>query len=329
MPVAIIPSKLGTLTQKSVQVDGSTSKGVPGKSITYLWSIESMPATSTTQLFVATNPSATFWADVVGTYKLKLVVSSDGKTSEPAYSTVEAVAPGSLPPFATFKASGLNVGDSVSTVGGCAYLRSDANFATFWDFANFTDLQCLFTAPAGAPDLEPRGANSGGSLSTLALNVRHLDSSGMSGKSEVTWANVNTISSYGYGLSAEPTELAKIPVGKVTGSDFHHWMTAANVMQNATGGTLQYHIQGTMLPANVAPGWELDQSLTVILTLEGPTFINSQPGYETVKLFEKTFTSNFDWTIPLSLDWSQMPAAFVNYGSYRVSVINRVAFKRQ
>ena len=81
-------------------------------------------------------------------------------------------------------------------------------------------------------------------------------------------------------------------------------------------------------PANVAPGWELDQTLTVVVTLEGPTFVNSQPGYETIKVFERTFTADFDETIPLNLNWTQLPVAFENYATYRIAVFNRVAFKR-
>ncbi|KWT69528.1 hypothetical protein WDL1P2_00064 (plasmid) [Variovorax sp. WDL1] len=309
-----------------MQVDGSASTGVQGNAVSYLWTLETKPSSSTAQLNNTTTQQAMLWPDVVGTYKLKLVVSSGGKTSEPAYTTIEAVAPGVLPPFVTFKASGLNVGTSVS-VGGCSYFRNTVNFSNFWSFANFEPMPCFLSQP-GVPDLEWRGSNSGGQLSDIALNVRYLGSSGISGKSEVTWANVSTISSYGFGLSAEPIELAKIPAGKATGTDFHHWMNAAYVQQFSTGGVLQYRIEGSMQPANVAPGWELDQSLTVVVTLEGPTFINSQPGYESIKVFERTFTADFDETIPLSLNWAQMPATFVNYGTYRVAVFNRVAFKR-
>lgn len=327
-PVAIVPSKVDALVAGTVQVDGTASTGPKGMTLSYAWSLESKPSASNSTLLDSTTQRAMLWPDVAGTYRLKLVVSGGGKVSAPAYATVEAVPTGLLPPLASFKASGFAVGDSAG-VGGCSYFRAPANFATFWSFNPNAHGFCSAPSnPAAFPDVESQGTNGGGNLSGVAMNVRYLQSSGLSGASQATWANVNTLSGYGFGLSAESVELAKIPAGKVTGSSFNHTMYPAYAYPHTTG-VLQYKIEGTVQPGNVPTGWEALPEISVLLTVEGATFENGQPGYASVKVFEKTYTTDYSETIPLDLTWANLPVAFAgSSASYRVSVTARTVFKR-
>ena len=63
-----------------VTLDGSGSSDADGDPLTYSWSFVSKPAGSSASLSGATSVSATFTADVVGQYAVRLTVS-DGKTS--------------------------------------------------------------------------------------------------------------------------------------------------------------------------------------------------------------------------------------------------------
>ena len=85
------------------------------------------------------------------------------------------------------------------------------------------------------------------------MNVRHLDSSGMSGKSEATWASVNTLSSYGYALSAEPIELAKIPAGKATGSEHPRALTTPTAWPLTAPVASMFPRWGTIASAKSVP----------------------------------------------------------------------------
>ena len=326
--MAVVPSQVDALVKKSVTLDASKSKGVGGAAVSYLWSLESKPDTSTAQLNYNNFSTANLWLDVAGTYVFKLVVSSGGTSSEAAYVTVEAVPTGLLAPFATFDASGFRMSDS-GMVNGCNFYRSTANFDTFWDFvANATDLNCSLVQVGALPaDLQMNGTYLGGTPSTVALNLENLQNSGISGTSRATWFDVNNIASYGYSTSAESILLSEIPTGKTSGTAFIHSVTPAYV-QPWTTGTLQYKVEGMLQPTNVPAGWELAQEMSMLVMLQGPTFENGQPGNASVKVFEKTYTADFAETIPLNLNWAQLPVTFANYASYQVTLVHRIAFKR-
>ncbi|MGO4391162.1 hypothetical protein AB4Z46_07380 [Variovorax sp. M-6] len=313
------------LTKRTIGIDASKSTGINGAAVSYLWNLVSKPSGSTTQIFDPTPPMTTLWADIPGTYTLKLVVSSGGKTSAPAYVVVKAVAPGALPAFATFNASGFKISDS-AVLSGCAYYRRVANYGNFWDFiSNPYDFSCLFQSSA---DAERQGGFSGGQLSGFAQNFSLLQGSGISGTSQITRADVNTVSGYEFKTSAEIIELSKVPAGKATGTVLAHQVAVANPAPY-TSGTLQYKIGGSFVPTNVPAGWEMAQEMTVKVVLSGTTFDNNQAVLESFTIFEKTFTSDFSETIPLEMTWSQLPASFTgNFASYGAVVVHRMTLKR-
>lgn len=327
VPVAVVKSKVEALVQSMVNLSAAASTGVNGSPRSYLWTLEAKPASSNVSLLDATQAATSFFADAVGTYRLKLVVSSGGKLSEPAFVDVEAISRGLLTPFTSFKASGFTTGDS-SFINGCSYVRSAANFSTFWNFVtNPYDLNCVMTMGASYPDVQMYSSFGGGTLSNIAMNVQSLQPVGISGASSATWANVNTLTGYGYALSSEGIELGAVPVGKATGATFKHTMSPGLVAPYTTG-SIPLKLEGTLQPSNVPAGWEMAQSMTVLVTLEGSTFVNSQPGFATVKVLERTYTADFSETIPLTKDWSQVTAPFASYAEYRVTVISRMVFKR-
>lgn len=328
-PVAVVPAQVDALVKRSVSLDASKSTGVSNSAVTYLWSLESKPATSNAQLNAFAYPILNFYPDVVGTYQLKLVVSSGGKSSDPVTVTVGAIEPGSLTPLATFKASGFQTYDSVQ-VSGCSFYRDAANYSAFWDFRSdlFAQWNCPFVSGSIPADLQAQGSFGGGQLSYLAANLINLQGSGISGKSLPVWADVNTLSGYGYSVSAESIELNKVPLGKATGTVFMH-STVPAYLQPWTTGSMQYKVEADLERVNVPAGWEVSQDISVRVMLEGSTFENNTPGYASSLLFERTYTADFSETIPLNLNWAQQPIALAgNVATIRSTVVHRMTFKR-
>jgi hypothetical protein len=81
-PVAKPGVNQSVVTGTKVSVDASASSDPNGDSITYRWSLLFKPAGSTATLSSATTASATFTADVAGTYLVGLTVN-DGKVDSP------------------------------------------------------------------------------------------------------------------------------------------------------------------------------------------------------------------------------------------------------
>lgn len=327
-PVAVVPSQVDALVSKTVTLDASKSIGVGNSTLSYLWSLESKPTASTAQLLYNTYSALSFYPDVEGSYRFKLVVSSGGQSSAPAYVDLEAVPLGKLAPFATFKASGFRVGDS-GGVNACNYYRDAANDATFWSWrTNAYELNCVYPSVSTPADLTLNGIFSGGTLSYIAANFAHVQGAAISGKSLPVWADVYNLSGYGYTVSAEAIDLAKVPLGKSTGTVITHSMSPA-YLQPWTTGTLQYKVEGQLQPVNVPAGWQVSQDVTVRVTLEGSTFENNTPGYATATLFEQTYTADFSETIPLNLNWAEQPIALAGTAAFiRSTVVHRMTLKR-
>ncbi|HEU0020721.1 MAG TPA: PKD domain-containing protein, partial [Dehalococcoidia bacterium] len=66
----------------TVDLDGSGSTDADGDSLTYSWTLTSMPSGSTTSLTGSTSSGPSFVADLAGTYAVELVVN-DGTTDSP------------------------------------------------------------------------------------------------------------------------------------------------------------------------------------------------------------------------------------------------------
>ena len=81
-PVAKPGVNQSVVTGTKVSVDASASSDPNGDSITYRWSLLFKPAGSTATLSSATTASATFTADLAGTYLVGLTVN-DGKVDSP------------------------------------------------------------------------------------------------------------------------------------------------------------------------------------------------------------------------------------------------------
>ena len=89
-PVANAGNDQNTTTGTVVTLDGSTSSDVDGDTLSYAWSLTTLPSGSNAILTNPTNVSPTFTADVDGTYVVQLIVN-DG-TVDSAADTVSVIA---------------------------------------------------------------------------------------------------------------------------------------------------------------------------------------------------------------------------------------------
>jgi len=85
-PVAVINGTFHVYINHTAYLDGSLSSGPD--SIDYEWTLEYKPEGSLAMLEGSDESQAQFNADVVGTYRVRLVVTSDLIESDPAYATI-------------------------------------------------------------------------------------------------------------------------------------------------------------------------------------------------------------------------------------------------
>lgn len=87
-PVAVIDGTLKVTVSKTVYLDGSFSKDPGGNALSYQWTLESAPSGSIATMGDSASRQAQFEGDVVGTYRVKLVVNIGVVDSDPAYATI-------------------------------------------------------------------------------------------------------------------------------------------------------------------------------------------------------------------------------------------------
>ncbi|HXX57816.1 MAG TPA: hypothetical protein VEI96_07420 [Thermodesulfovibrionales bacterium] len=87
-PIASIGGNFNVNLLNTVRLDGSYSYDPGGRSpLSYSWELVSKPEDSSTTL-IPDGPKASFGADAVGAYKVKLVVNNGFEDSEPAYAII-------------------------------------------------------------------------------------------------------------------------------------------------------------------------------------------------------------------------------------------------
>jgi hypothetical protein len=87
-PVAVIDGTFHVYINHTAYLDGSFSSG--SDSLDYTWTLEHKPEGSLATLEGSNESQAQFNADVVGTYRVRLVVTSDFVDSDPAYAIITA-----------------------------------------------------------------------------------------------------------------------------------------------------------------------------------------------------------------------------------------------
>jgi RHS repeat-associated protein len=85
-PIANAGPPQNIQTPQTVQLDGTGSTNITRNFLTYSWAILSKPAGSTATINSPTFPRPTFYADVVGTYVIQLIVSNGTFSSVPVSS---------------------------------------------------------------------------------------------------------------------------------------------------------------------------------------------------------------------------------------------------
>jgi hypothetical protein len=85
-PVAVIDGTFHVYIDHTAYLDGSFSSG--SDSLDYEWTLEHKPEGSLAMLEGSNESQAQFDADVVGTYRVRLVVTSDFVDSDPAYAII-------------------------------------------------------------------------------------------------------------------------------------------------------------------------------------------------------------------------------------------------
>ena len=99
-PVANAGTNQAVQVGAVVQLNGSGSTDANGLSLTYQWSLLSLPAGSTAKLSSATAVKPTFTADLTGNYVAQLIVSNGVLSSNPATVTITTSAATVLAPTA-------------------------------------------------------------------------------------------------------------------------------------------------------------------------------------------------------------------------------------
>ncbi len=86
-PVAVIDGTFHVYINHTAYLDGTLSSGGSGN-LDYNWTLESQPTGSIASIDDSGDPQASLTPDVVGIYRVKLVVTSDLVDSNPAYTTI-------------------------------------------------------------------------------------------------------------------------------------------------------------------------------------------------------------------------------------------------
>ena len=127
----------------TITVDASTSTDSDGDSLTYSWMFTSRPSGSAAQLNATNQVSASFTADVAGSYELSVTVNDGEDTdSDSVRIEVEAVTPENTAPVA-------NAGGNQSVLTG-ATVNLDGSASSDADGDSLTYLWALTAVPSGS-----------------------------------------------------------------------------------------------------------------------------------------------------------------------------------
>jgi hypothetical protein len=85
-PVAVIDGTFHVYINHTAYLDGTFSTGQGN--LDYQWTLESSPPGSIASIDDSSDPQASLTPDVIGTYRVSLVVTSDLVDSDPAYATI-------------------------------------------------------------------------------------------------------------------------------------------------------------------------------------------------------------------------------------------------
>ncbi|KKO72876.1 PKD domain-containing protein [Kerstersia gyiorum] len=155
-PVAITQTqysvRLGTAT---LGLDGTASLAPTGSSgaLSYLWTLLEKPEGSAGNISDYTSGNATLHLDIAGSYILQLVVSHNGKDSQPARVEV-TVSSGNAPPVAVAEDITIKLGETARLDGSASYDPDQQPLQYRWRFAQYG------AAPAYSPLPELANANS-------------------------------------------------------------------------------------------------------------------------------------------------------------------------
>ncbi|MBI3186024.1 MAG: PKD domain-containing protein [Myxococcales bacterium] len=141
-PTANAGSNFTAPKGKLVTLNGTGSFDPEGTTLTYAWSFISIPTGSTATLSGAATDTVTFTPDLVGIYRVKLVVTdAGGKSSSPATVDITATDPNRAPVANTGGALSANLNAVVNLNGSASYDPDGQALTYAWSFV---------TIPAGS-----------------------------------------------------------------------------------------------------------------------------------------------------------------------------------
>jgi hypothetical protein len=85
-PVAVIDGTFNVYINHTAYLDGTLSSG--SGELEYNWTLESKPPESIAEIDDINDPQASLTPDIVGIYRVKLVVTSNLVDSDPAYANI-------------------------------------------------------------------------------------------------------------------------------------------------------------------------------------------------------------------------------------------------
>ncbi|TSD61522.1 hypothetical protein FFI97_015165 [Variovorax sp. KBS0712] len=333
-PQARVAKPIDTTLGLVLKLDGRTSQAAQGRSLRYVWVLQSKPLNSKAVLTGADSATPSFLPDVPGEFVVRLVVNDGVKDSEAAYLTVTPTAPAATGPHLKFALietlAAPDNGNRYIPDASCGGYRSDTHFKDFWPTA--LDARDCFAINSPL-ELEGRSMGSG-SAGSLDFLVRRMGETVVATPGTLPADTPATPVSAAYEVTANPEALARTPIGKSNGFSFRYSLEGARMIYWPDDPRVaiqrpkaRYRIAGTVVPANAPLGWEVTGQTSV--RIEVTLITDRDSPYVKVPVYSKTFDTEFSENVELDLNAAVYQVVPNTQGIYTVEVVHKLVYRRK
>lgn len=196
-PVANAGVDQAVNTSSVVTLNASASSDANGDTLTFQWTLSTVPAGSTAALSAPTTTAPTFTADIDGSYVIQLVVNDGTVNSAADTVTVEATTPNTAPVANAGSDQNVNTGSTVNLTGAAS---TDANGDTLSYAWSFTSIPLGSTATISDTTVESPSFTAdldGDYVAQLIVNDGTVDSAAVTVTVEATTPNTAPVANAG------------------------------------------------------------------------------------------------------------------------------------